>query len=108
LTLAGDLQNEWQFAKSHIKQKVKIVPSLLIRGTDAMREAAVSGCGVIRLTAAALEDELRSGQLAPVLSDWECTGAPPLVAIYRKTRPMVPKVNVFVQHLAEAFRRYNA
>jgi hypothetical protein len=42
-----------------------------------------------------------------VLPNWECTGAPPMIAIYRKTRPMIPQVSVFVQHLANALRRYD-
>jgi DNA-binding transcriptional LysR family regulator len=106
LTLAGDVRNEWHFVKSQVRQKVKLVPRLLIQGTDPMREAGVAGCGIIRLTADQVEDELRAGTLVPVLSDWNCTGAGPMFAIFRKTRPMLPQVSVFVQHLAEAFRRY--
>jgi len=107
LTLSGDVRNEWHFVKMQVRQKVKVVPRLLVQATDPIREAGVAGCGIVRLTADIIEHELRSGTLVPVLQDWECPGARPLVAIYRKTRPMLPQVTVFVQHLAEAFRRYN-
>jgi hypothetical protein len=69
--------------------------------------AAVAGCGIISLTAWNIEDELCSGTLVPILTDWQCGGAAPLIAIYRKTRPMLPQVSLFVQYLAEAFQRYN-
>jgi len=107
LTLAGDVRNEWHFVKSQVRQKVQVVPSLRIQGTDPIREAGVAGCGIIRLTADIIEDELRAGTLVPVLPDWDCTGAGPMFAIFRKTRPMPPQITAFVQHLAEAFRRYN-
>jgi DNA-binding transcriptional LysR family regulator len=107
LTLAGDVRNEWHFVKSNVRQKVKLVPRLLVQGTDPGREAAVAGCGIIRLTVDQVEDELRAGTLIRVLPDWDCTGAGPMFAIFRKTRPMPQQISVFVQHLAEAFRRYN-
>jgi DNA-binding transcriptional LysR family regulator len=51
-----------------------------------------------------VEDELRSGALVPVLPDWECLGGLPIVAIYRKQRPTLSRVNAFVRHLAGAFQ----
>ena len=58
------------------------------------------------MLAANVEDELRARTLVPVLPEWECSGAPPMVAIYRKTRPVVPQVGAFVRYMAEALRRY--
>jgi LysR family transcriptional regulator for bpeEF and oprC len=103
-----DIQDEWQFSKSLQRQKIKIVPKLLVQGTEALREAALAGCGIVRPLPCHVYDELRSGKLVPVLADWELTGAMPIIAIYRKTRPMLPQVNLFVSHLAEAFRHYTA
>lgn len=108
LTLAGDVRNEWQFVKSSVRQKVKVAPRFLVQGTEPAREAGVAGCGIIRLTADIVEDELQSGALVPVLADWDCPAAGPLVAVYRKTRPMLPQVSVFIEHLADAFQRHNA
>jgi LysR family transcriptional regulator, regulator for bpeEF and oprC len=107
VTLERDLQNEWLFAKSNVRQKVKLVPKLMIQGIDGLREAGVAGCGIIRIVAWNVEDELKSRKLVQVLSDWECSGTPPTVAVYRKTRPMPAQVSVFVRHLADAFQRYS-
>lgn len=107
VTLDRDLQNEWQFARSDVRQKMKFTPKLIVQGTEAVREAGVAGCGIIRLGTFAVEDEIRSGKLVPVLTDWDCTGAPPYAAIYRKTRPTRQHVNVFVRHLAQEFQRYS-
>jgi LysR family transcriptional regulator for bpeEF and oprC len=107
LSLEYDVADEWRFAQSDERQKVKFVPKLRIQGADALCEAGVAGCGIVRLLAANIEDELRSRTLVPVLSDWECAGEMPMLAIYRKTRPIVPQVSVFIRYLADAFRRYN-
>jgi DNA-binding transcriptional LysR family regulator len=108
LTLERDIRNEWQFAKAQVRQKVKLDSKLFVHGTDATREAGVAGCGIIRLGAGHVEDELRSRKLVAVLPDWECVGSPPIVAIYRKTIPVAAQVNAFVKHLAETFQRYDA
>jgi DNA-binding transcriptional LysR family regulator len=105
LTLERDVQDEWQFARSDLRQKIRIVAGLTAHGEE-LREAALAGCGIVRLLACNVEDELRSGALVRVLPDWECVGALPIVAIYRKARPTLSRVNAFVRHLEQAFRRY--
>jgi len=107
VSLDRDIVDEWRFARGDERQKFKFIPQLSIQGVDALCEAGLAGCGLIRVLAANVEDELRSGTLVPVLPNWECTGAPPMIAIYRKTRPMIPQVSVFVQHLADALGRHD-
>jgi DNA-binding transcriptional LysR family regulator len=107
LTLERDVQDEWQFARSDAREKIKFAPMLTAHG-DELREAALAGCGIVRLLACHVEDEMRSGALLRVLPDWECLGGLPIVAIYRKTRPTLSPVHAFVGHLAQAFRRYNS
>lgn len=106
LTLERDVQDEWQFARPGAREKIKFTPTLTAYG-DELREAALAGCGIVRLLACHVEDEILSGALVPVLPDWECLGGLPIVAIYRKTRPALSPVNAFVGHLAQAFQCYN-
>src|ERR1044072_9035450 len=70
LTLGRDVQDEWHFAKSGTRQKIKFAPMLTAHG-DELREAALPGCGIVRLLACHVEDEIRSGALAPVLPAWD-------------------------------------
>jgi LysR family transcriptional regulator for bpeEF and oprC len=108
LSMEHDILDEWHFVKSQMRQRIKVAPKLLVHGMEALREAALAGCGIIRPLACHIEDELRRRKLVPVLPDWECTGASPMVAIYRKTQPAIPQVSLFVNHLIKAFQRYNA
>ncbi len=107
LNLDYDVAHEWRFVNSGVRQTVRFVPKLRVQGVDAVCEAALAGGGVIRTLAASIEDELRSRTLVPVLTDWECAGVPPMLAVYRKTRPPIPQLAAFIRYLAEAFRRYD-
>jgi LysR family transcriptional regulator for bpeEF and oprC len=103
LTMERDVQDEWQFANGNRRARVAFVPRLTAYGEE-LREAALLGCGIVRLLECHLEDELRSGALVRLLPDWQCIGGLPIVAIYRKQRPTLPRVNAFVQHLRDVFR----
>jgi DNA-binding transcriptional LysR family regulator len=106
LTLERDVHDEWQFVRRSSREKIRFASKLTAHG-DELREAALAGCGIVRLLACHVEDELRSGALAQVLPDWECLGGLPIVAIYRKTKPRFSPTNAFVTHLAREFQRYN-
>jgi LysR family transcriptional regulator for bpeEF and oprC len=106
LTLERDVHDEWQFVKRSTREKVRFTSKVTAHG-DELREAALAGCGIVRLLACHIEDELRSGTLKQVLPDWECLGGLPIVAIYRKTKPRLSPTNAFVNHLAREFKRYD-
>ena len=106
LTVERDVLDEWQFVKSDKRETIKFTPKLIADG-EALREAALAGCGIVRNLTFNVADEMLSGTLLRVLPDWECPGPFPIVAIYQKSRPTLPRVNAFLRHLAHAFQRYN-
>jgi DNA-binding transcriptional LysR family regulator len=107
LTMERDVQDEWQFAKDGVRERIKFEPLVTAYGEE-LREAALAGCGIVRLLACHVDDELRSGTLVQLLPDWECLGGLPIVAIYRKQKPTLSRVNAFVRHLAQEFQRPGA
>jgi LysR family transcriptional regulator, regulator for bpeEF and oprC len=104
LTMERDVQHEWQFTKGDAREKIKFEPGLTAYGEE-LREATLAGCGIVRLLACHVDDELRSGALVQLLPDWECLGGLPIVAIYRKAKPTLSRVNALVRHLAQEFQR---
>jgi DNA-binding transcriptional LysR family regulator len=106
LTLERDVQDEWQFVKRNKSERFKFTPKLIADG-EALREAALAGCGVIRVCAWEIDDQLRSGGLSQLLPDWECLGGLPIVAIYRKMRATQSRINTLVQHLTTEFSLYD-
>jgi DNA-binding transcriptional LysR family regulator len=108
VTTDHDVQTEWQFIRRGQRQNIKFTPKLLVHGTDGYREAGAAGCGIIRLLACHVEDELRSGKLVRLIHDWQSTWSPPIVAIYRKSRPMPLQIGLLIRHLIESMKRYDA
>lgn len=104
VSLDHDVASEWRFVRGEQRYNFKVGPRLRVQGVDAVAEAGVAGCGVVRMLAANVEEDLRRGTLVQILSDWVCSGTPPMVAIYRKTRPVVPQIEAFVRHLAGVLR----
>jgi len=106
LTLERDVHDEWIFSRSGDRERIKFAPRLTAHG-DELREAALAGCGVVRLLACHVEDELRRGALVRILADWDCLGGMPIVAVYRRTRPRLSPMTTFVEHLVREFRAYD-
>lgn len=102
LTMERDVHDEWIFVKDAARERVKFEPGLTAYGEE-LREAALAGCGIVRLLECHVDDELRSGKLIRLLPDWRCLGDLPILAIYRKQRPTLLRVNAFVKHLASSF-----
>jgi len=103
LTLERDILDEWRFTKANARERIKTEPKLIADG-EAVREAGLAGCGIIRVLACNIKSEIQAGALVPVLPDWDA-GSLPIVAIYRKARATMPRINAFVRHLEGEFRR---
>lgn len=106
VTLERDVQDEWLCSKAGTRQKVNIAAKLTAPGEE-LREAALAGCGIVRLLACNVADELRSGTLVRMLPDWDFGGLP-IVAVYRKSPATLARVNAFLRHATQQFRRYGA
>ena len=102
MTLERDFQNEWQFVRSNAREKIKFTPTLTAHG-DALREAALAGCGIVRHLGCHIENDMRSGLLLRALPDRDCLGGLPIVAIYRKSKPSLSPIDAVVGQLAQAF-----
>lgn len=107
LTMERDVHDEWSFVKGNVRERIKFESKLTAYGEE-LREAALAGCGIVRLLECHIEDELRSGALVRLLPDWKCLGDLPIQAIYRKHRPTLLRVKAFVNHLAAKLSTANA
>ena len=107
LTMERDVHDEWHFTKGNVRERIKFESKLTAYGEE-LREAALAGCGIVRLLECHIEDELRSGALVRLLPDWKCLGDLPIQAIYRKHRPTLLRVNALVKHLATTLSTANA
>jgi DNA-binding transcriptional LysR family regulator len=78
---------------------VPLKPRLLIDDMLSLKQAAVSGLGVVALPGYVCRDEVRSGALRRILPSWTA-GDSTLTALMPYRQGLLPSVRVFVDHLA--------
>jgi DNA-binding transcriptional LysR family regulator len=95
---------EWTFrAADGSDLRVNINGNIIIRSGDALREAAVSGLGIVNARWYQFREELATGALIRLLPDFE-TEAPTISVCYAAGRRMPGRIRVFVDFLIEISR----
>lgn len=95
-------EDEWPFHGPEGKCSVKVAGNIRANNGDALRAAALHHAGVIVIPTFIVSDELKSGQLQPVLQDYMETDLA-IYAVYPHNRYLSAKVRVFVDFLVERF-----
>ncbi|MFY1827014.1 LysR substrate-binding domain-containing protein [Myxococcus fulvus] len=90
----------WTLVRGVERTTVRIHPVLRADNAEALRLAALGGCGVSALATFLVDDDLRSGRLIRVLEDWALPEVG-LFAVHPPSRLVAPKARVFVDFLAE-------
>ncbi|MFD4838939.1 LysR family transcriptional regulator [Achromobacter sp. NPDC058515] len=97
-THAGTLV-PWRFAVNGQERIVQVAGRLRMGNTEALRDAALAGGGIVQLGAFLVGDDLRAGRLLPVLESAAPAGAP-VCAVYPHRRHLAPKVRVLIDEIA--------
>ena len=94
---------EWRFTDAQGETHVVPISGALESNNGLMnRAAAIAGAGIVLLPAFYIGEELRSGALKQVLSDFAPVELA-IYAIYPERRNLTPKVRAFVDFLASTF-----
>lgn len=75
---------------------------MMVNDAENYVTCAESGCGLVQLPRFHIEEQLRTGRLVEVLTDWQ---SPPLpvTALYPYRRQLSPRVRVFVDWLVDLY-----
>jgi DNA-binding transcriptional LysR family regulator len=95
--------HEWHFAGPDGEQSVAVVGNLQANSDNPLRLAAVHGQGLALAPSFLLIDEIKSGRLVPVLTEFFQTDHA-INAIYPHRRHLSAKVRSFIDLLARRFR----
>ncbi len=90
----------WRFNGPEGLRKVTVSGRLRINNGDMLKSAVIDGLGIALLPTFIVGDELRSGRLVPVLTDWKPSLDSAIHAVYPASRNLSPKVRVFIDFLA--------
>lgn len=89
----------WRYAHQGQDRPVHVAGRLRLGNTEALRDAALAGAGVVQLGAFLVGDDLRQGRLVPLLETWAPPGAP-VCAVYPHRRHLAPKVRRLIDGIA--------
>jgi DNA-binding transcriptional LysR family regulator len=95
--------SQWRFAGPDGEQSVAVAGNLQANSDNALRLAAVHGQGLALAPSFLLIDEIKSGRLVPVLTEFLQTDHA-INAIYPHRRHLSAKVRSFIDLLARRFR----
>ena len=79
-------------------------PRLVTDDMMALRQAALAGVGVVQLPTMTIREEIRTGSIVHVLSDW-VPRAGVVHAVFPSRRGMLPALRQFIDFLAVQFER---
>ena len=99
--------SEWSFTRGKEKTAIKLSPRILVSTNDGALEAAMGGFGLTRLISYQVANELATGKLKTVLSEYE-EAALPIHVIHHEGRHGSAKVRSFVDLAVEKLRANEA
>jgi DNA-binding transcriptional LysR family regulator len=94
---------EWPFTTPTGRRVVEIVPSIAATNVDCVLRFALMGLGIVRLNEFIVAEDFRRGALVPVLAEFHCAEAEPMLAMYPHMRHRLPRVAAMLEFMAEAF-----
>jgi DNA-binding transcriptional LysR family regulator len=87
------------------ENRVYMLPSTVaVSDADAYAAACRAGLGIVQVPRYHVLDDIRAGRLVEILSPWRLAPMP-VQAVYPAHRQLSPRLRVFVDFLAETFRR---
>jgi LysR family transcriptional regulator for bpeEF and oprC len=101
--LGSNLIRPWLFKKDGVEKSVTPLASLSFSDPESAVAAAVSGAGFVRSLDFAVEAQIASGLLQPVLEDWNEDALWPVSVVYPQHRQPTAKIKAFIEFVAGLF-----
>ena len=89
----------WRYTHQGQDRNVQIAGRMRLGNTEALRDAALAGAGIVQLGAFLVGDDLRQGRLVALLESYAPPGAP-VCAVYPHRRHLAPKVRRLIDDIA--------
>lgn len=104
----GTVLDFWEQERAGVKESAAVSGWLVSSHRDVILDAAIAGYGVARFTDLTVRTPIASGQLVPVLLDWESKHAPPIQLLYRASQRRLPRLRAFIDFVTELFAKLEA
>lgn len=103
LVSGAEQGHDWQFRVDGAVERVRVVGNLAADNAEALRRAALAGLGITMTSRWFIQDELRSGQLVPLLADHMPQDHRAVYAVLTQRTDSSRKLCCFVDFLKSCF-----
>jgi DNA-binding transcriptional LysR family regulator len=93
----------WSFKSGNSFKRIEVQGKLRSNAGDALRIAAIKGCGLVNLPMYMVDKDIKNARLTPVLVDYAVPKRP-IHAVYLHRMHLSAKVRTFVDFLYERFK----
>ena len=104
----GTNQSIWLYRSAAGAKEVRVTGNLVVNDAHTLHMAAITGIGIGLLPAWIVAEDLSFGRVHRVLADYELSQTTldhGIYASFERSDMMLPKVRVFIDFLADTFRR---
>lgn len=99
-------RNAWSFSSPSLgTETVKVSGRVHVSASEAVRSAVLGGFGIALCPTWLFADEIETGELIPLLTEYEPTSLP-IQAVMPSRRMVTPCVRAFVDYVSAAFRSH--
>jgi DNA-binding transcriptional LysR family regulator len=95
--------NEWEFIDNKEKVKIKISGDIQCNVGDALRTAAIQGCGIVQLPTYMVGLDIQTGRLNALLEEYEPEKLP-VYAIYNNRKYLSAKIQTLIDYMYELYQ----
>lgn len=92
--------NEWRFMKNGKERVVKVSGNYQVNNSEALKDSLIQGLGIGRLPTFVAGQDIKSGKLIQVLSDYAMPYKT-LYALFAERRYLPEKIRVFIDFIIE-------
>jgi DNA-binding transcriptional LysR family regulator len=93
----------WPFETPSGRRVIEVRPGMTANNVDCVLRFALMGLGIVRLNEFIAAEEFQRGGLVPVLADFHCAEAEPMLAMYAHMRHSLPRMAAMLDFMVEAF-----
>lgn len=94
--------NQWPFRNETQSLNIRVTGNYTINNAPAVLEAVKADMGIAYLASYLISNELDTGELVPLLPDWQPCLELPIYVVYPRRKHLAPKVREFIDFMAES------
>lgn len=97
------IRGRWRLLQEGEEQTVTFTPRMRANNGECLRQAALAGAGIVMQPEVLLSDDVKERRLVRILPTWKLP-ARPLHLVYVRDRQATPKLQCFINFIAERFK----